>query len=146
VGDGDRIGSIGAAAGERQLEHAEVDLCRADQPAEAGQAGAATGGHAVVEADGEVGRRRDLVEIEVEDRDTALLELTGDASQHARLAEPAGPDQRRHTPRRDALDERVEQVVATGHLLGCERTLERERRHLHASMVSLALPHSYSNE
>ena len=46
-----------------------------------------------------------------------------------------GPKQCRDAARRDALDERVEQVVAARHLVWCERPLERERRRVHAAIV-----------
>ena len=138
-----RIGLLGWSPGEHQLDRPEVDLAAGDEVVESVDGRAAHRGERPVEADGEVGHRRDLVEVDVDHGGAGGLEFGPDPPEHARLAEPARPEHGRDTSGADALDQVGDEVVAPPHIDGVERPLEWERGNLHAEILRSGVRRCY---
>ncbi len=122
-----RIGSLWSRCPELHSRHAEVQRQGAGDARQALAQPAADGTERVIQADGHVGHRGDLVEVDPHDLGPGGRDVGGDPAQHAGLAVPAGPEQCRDAMFGDALDQIGDQRLPPADLVGFERPVIGKR-------------------
>ena len=124
---------IGARAGrlaQLDADESEVELDSGGEPPDplVGRAGRREG-H--VEAGGEIGHRRDLVEIDPDDDRARRGDVGGHPAQDAGLAEAARSEQRGEAVLTHSLDEVGDELIVAADEDRIEWALIRERRNVH---------------